>query len=63
MIVEIPILSDGSPSTLKTYRGYAKLLFPKALPFLDRKIAEEAKGEEAVVLTDESQMLQLLASF
>ena len=55
------MLSDGSPSTLKTYRGFAELLFPKALPMLDERIAKE--GEDAEVLADETQMIQLLAHY
>jgi hypothetical protein len=56
---EIPKISTGEPSTLKTYRQLVALLFPKALPMLDRRIAEFGEDEE--VMQDERQMLYLFA--
>ena len=59
---EVPTLSDGSPSTLATYRKWANLLFgDKAVAFIDQKIAESPNGENEVVIAHESQMLILLA--
>ncbi len=56
-------LSDGSPSTLATYRKWAALLFgDKAVAFIDQKIAESPNGENEEVVADEGQMLQLLAA-
>lgn len=56
----IPKLSNGDPSTLKTYRKIATILFPKALPMLDKRIENE--GEDGVILAHETQMLQVLGS-
>ena len=53
----VPTISTGQPSTLKTYRELASVMFPKALPMLDKRIAEF--GEDEVVIQDESQMLYL----
>jgi hypothetical protein len=55
---EILKLSTGQPSTLKSYRGFAAALFPKALPMLDARI--EKYGEDEVVVQDERQMIYLL---
>jgi hypothetical protein len=46
--------------TLKEYREIAVMLFPKAVPMLDEKIAES--GEDSEVLAAESQMLYVLNS-
>lgn len=51
-------ISTGEPSTLKTYRNLAAVLFPKALPMLDRRI--EQFGENEQVLQAETQMIYLL---
>ena len=59
MTEEASKLSTGEPSTLKTYRGFAAVLFPKALPMLDERIARY--GEDEPVDQDERQMLWLLA--
>ena len=57
-------LSDGSPSTLETYRKISELLFgEKAVEFIDKKISESPNGEKEVVLADETQMLLLLSQF
>ena len=59
---EVRKLSDGSPSTLATYRKWAALLFgDKAVSFIDQKIAESPNGANEEVVADESQMLHLLA--
>ena len=55
----IPTISTGEPSTLKTFRRMAALLFPKALPMIDKRIAEF--GEDEIVIHHESQMLYLFA--
>ncbi len=46
--------------TLGDYLELAKVTFPSAVPFLERKIAEQGANEE--VIADETQMLLLLAS-
>ncbi len=51
-------ISTGEPSTLKTYRKLASLLFPKALPMLDARIEKFGDAEE--VVQDERQMIYLL---
>lgn len=51
-------ISTGAPSTLKTYRKIASVLFPKALPMIDRRIAEY--GEDEPVVQAESQMIYLM---
>ncbi len=52
-------ISTGEPSTLKTYRKIATVMFPKALPMLDRRIEEYGEDEE--VIQAESQMLYLFS--
>jgi hypothetical protein len=52
-------LSTGQPSTLKSYRQLVAVVFPKALPMLDKRI--EAFGEDEPVLQAESQMIYLFA--
>jgi hypothetical protein len=52
----------GVEVTLKDYRKIAVLLFPNAVDFLDKKIAEAQQGEDEEVLAAESQMLYLLNS-
>lgn len=52
-------ISTGQPSTLKTYRELAAVIFPKALPMLDARI--DAFGEDEEVIQDETQMLYLFA--
>jgi hypothetical protein len=47
--------------TLGDYRKMADLIFPNALDFLDKKIAEQ--GADQQVEASEEQMMQLLASF
>jgi hypothetical protein len=57
-------LSNGDDSTLKSYRKLAVTFFgdkSKAVKLIDEKIKESIYGENAEVLTDESQMIQLLA--
>lgn len=56
-------ISTGEPSTLKTYRKIAVIMGgenTKATQFIDDKISESPKGENEVVIADESQMLFLL---
>lgn len=60
------MLSDGSPSTLKTYRAIALTLSgdknSKAVKFFDQKIAESPNGEDEVVLQHETQVLYLIGT-
>ena len=58
----IKLISTGEPSTLGTYRRIAEIIGEKAVQFIDTKIAESEKGADEIVLTDESEMLLLLAS-
>jgi len=53
-------ISTGQDSTLKTYLGLAKVFGPKAEKFIQDKIDEQGEDEE--VMSDETQMLYLLAS-
>ena len=55
---DVPKISTGQSSTLKTYRSIAKVTFPKALPMLDARI--EQFGEDEVVEQNERQMIYLL---
>lgn len=55
-------MSDGSPSTLATYREWAALFGDQAVAFIDRKISESPNGENEEVIADERQMIQLLAA-
>lgn len=57
LVTDVPTLSTGMPATLKSYRALAELLFPKALPMLDRRIEEF--GEDEIVIQHESQMIYL----
>ena len=54
-------LSTGQNSTLGEYRKIAVFYGAKAVAFIDNKIAESPKGVDEEVLTDERQMLFLLA--
>lgn len=61
---QIPTISTGEPSTLKTYRKIALTLSmgdksSKAVKFFDEKIAEQ--GEDEVVIQAESQVMYLIA--
>lgn len=61
--MDVHTISTGEPSTLGTYRKIATVLFgPKAVAFIDEKIAKDPNGENAVVIAAESQMMYLLAS-
>ena len=63
MAKNIPILSDGTPSTLGNWRKIAVFLGGDSNPatkFLDEKIAKQ--GEDEPVVADESQMLNLVVS-
>jgi len=61
----VKLISTGQPSTLKTYRQIAKLLSQdensKVIKFFDKKIKESPNGENEEVITDESQMMLLIA--
>ena len=56
-------LSTGQDSTLGTYKKFAVVFGPKAVAFIQEKIDEAPNKENEEVITDESQMLFLLASF
>jgi len=56
-------LSDGSPSTLGTYRDYAEALgIDKAVAFFDQRIAKSPEGRDEEILKDVTQMLYLIMS-
>jgi hypothetical protein len=56
-------MSTGDDATLGNYRKFADLLVgPKAVAFIDKKIAESPNGADEEVIADERQMIQLLAS-
>lgn len=61
-IENIPVISTGEPSTLKTYRKIAFLLdgfrVGAATKFIDTKISESSEDE--IVISDERQMIYLL---
>ena len=50
-------MSTGQDSTLKNYRELVAVMFPKALPMLDKRIDEFGEDEE--VVQAESQMIYL----
>lgn len=54
-------ISTGQPSTLKTYLGIARFFGPKAVAFIEQKIAESPSGEDEEVIADERQVLYLFA--
>jgi hypothetical protein len=60
---DIPMLSTGQPSTLKSYRELTAAVFGPgpALDFIDQHIADDPDGEDGVVIAAESQMLYLMA--
>lgn len=56
-------LSTDADSTLGEYRKLSAAVFgenSKATQFIDAKIAESRNGEKEEVLTDETQMLNML---
>jgi len=56
-------LSNGMDSTLGNYRILsAQLLGPKAVAFIDTKIAESPNGADEPVVADETQMIHMLSS-
>ena len=58
-------LSTGEPSTLKTYRQIAVAMGGEdtaATKFFDNKIKESTKGEDEVVIAEESQMMYLIVT-
>ena len=55
-------LSTGQDATLSNYRKLAVMFGPKAVAFIDKKIAENPNGENEEVIADERQMIHLLAS-
>lgn len=62
---EIPTISTGEPSTLRTYRKMAAIFFGEdsaATAFLDEKIAESPNGADEEVVQHETQVLYLLAN-
>ena len=57
-------LSTGQDATLGNYRALASVVFGNdsgATKFLDNKIAESPNGRDEEVLSDERQMIYLLA--
>lgn len=64
---EIPVISTGQPSTLKTYREIALIMngmedSSRAVKFIDAKIAESPNGENEIVIAPETQMIHVLGS-
>jgi hypothetical protein len=63
---EVPKISSGDPSTLKTYRRIALALTgseeSEAVKFFDKKIKESLNGEDEVVIQAESQVMFLIGS-
>lgn len=55
-------ISTGDPSTLRTYKQIAKFFGEKAEAFIQKKIDESPNGEDEEVISEETQMLQLLGS-
>lgn len=59
---DIPVISTGQPSTLRTYRQIAFFLDGleegAATKFIDEKIAETSEDE--IVIADERQMIYVL---
>lgn len=65
MTDDIPLLSTGQPSTLKSYRELAVAFFGEVSEptrFIDQHIADDPDGEDGVVIQHESQMIYLFAS-
>ena len=63
MANKVPVLSNGTLSTLGNWRKIAVVLGGDSSPateFLDKKITEQ--GEDEPVITPESQMLYLIIS-
>lgn len=59
------MLSNGMPSTLKSYQELTEQFFGKGsaqAEFINEKISKSLKGEDEEVIVDESQMLMLLGS-
>ena len=56
-------ISTGEPSTLGTYLKIAKFFGPEAQKFIQTKMDGLPDGENEEVVAEESQMLQLLATF
>ena len=57
-------LSTGQDSTLGNYLMLTRAVFgreSKAVRFLEQKIAESPNGEDEEVISDEAQMINLLA--
>jgi len=57
-------LSTGQDSTLGNYLTLTRAVFgreSKAVRFLEQKIAESPNGEDEEVISDEAQMINLLA--
>ncbi len=60
---KIPVLSDGTPSTLAGYRRIAAALGGDPNPatvFLDKKSKESPNGADEIVVAAESQMMLLI---
>ncbi|MCY1251227.1 hypothetical protein D9M72_649620 [compost metagenome] len=56
-------LSTGHPSTLGSYLDICNQFGLKgAAAFFEKKVADSPLGRDEEILTDESQMMQLIAS-
>lgn len=59
------MLSNGMPSTLKSYKKLTEQFFGKGsaqAEFVNDKISDSPNGADEEVIADESQMLMLLGS-
>lgn len=57
------LLSNGSPSTLGSYKKLAaEFLGDEAVTFIQAKIDESPNGENEIVVMSEEQMIRLLYS-
>lgn len=56
-------ISTGEPSTLEIYLAMCKIMFgsdSRATKFIEEKIKDAPNGKNEEVLTDETQMINLL---
>lgn len=56
-------ISTGEPSTLEIYLAMCKIMFgsdSRATKFIEEKIKDALNGKDEEVLTDESQMINVL---
>jgi hypothetical protein len=54
---DLPTISTGEVSNLRTYRNIASFFGEEAVEFIDEKIKESPNGEEEIVIAPEFQMM------